>query len=161
MATGIAGFQGLLDAFMALNQLGATAAGYISNRRTDRALEQYGEALEEDALREGRAILGEQRAAFAKSGVDPGTGTPARVQRHQRAMNRLAAGRARYSPELQRFRLNQQNALDTGAGVSAALGMLGKGVLDYYQNRRRPMSMLDGDTSSMNYDPRRAGNWIA
>lgn len=131
----LAAFQATLAALQSVNQVGATAAGFLSERRTATALDQYGQSLYEDSLREGRALLGAQRVAFAKSGVDPGTGTPLDIQRRQRVSNQLQAMRSRYGPQLTEFRLKQQSALETGTGLTAAATTLGKGILDYYQNK--------------------------
>lgn len=136
-------------ASMAAQALGAAAAVQSSNNQAasadynakvgeanaQQASMQAG-AAEEATRRRSALILGEQRAAFVQSGVDPSSGTGLLAQQQSATNAELDALNARYSGIVQSRGLMAQSALDRRqsqiygnnasiAGVGGALSTFG------------------------------------
>jgi len=77
-------------------------------------------AAVDDSLRESARLMGAQRAAYAKSGVDVGSGTPLDVLAETAAESELEALRVRYG-----YKAARQN--QKTAGLTAFTAGLAKG----------------------------------
>ena len=108
-----------LTAMVALGQAGAGAAGTVAGLREARLQEDLARQATEERRRQGRQLLAAQRVAFAKGGVDLGTGTPTDVLAVTAGEEERAALRAAM-PFQSRARAARQ------AGISAGLSGLGR-----------------------------------
>ncbi len=109
-----------LPAISALASVGSGITGMVQSQTNQKMLKAEQRAAIDDSLREQARLAGAQRVAYAKGGVDVGSGTPLDVMAETAAEADLQALRIKYG--YQAARTNQQTA-----GLSALAGGLAKG----------------------------------
>jgi hypothetical protein len=113
--------SGVMEALSAASSIGAGATGYVTSRRNAKQLEEVGAIAEGEALRESAQLLARQRVAYAKAGVDVGSGTPLDVLSQTAEQEALSALRVRYGYERASYDERQ-------AGTAALTGGLFEGA---------------------------------
>jgi hypothetical protein len=109
------------DALSAASSVGSGVTGLVTARRNASALEEAGEIIRGESLRESARLLGAQRAAFAKAGVDVGSGTPLDVLAETAEQEALSALRLKYG-------YDQAAYTERQAGIAALTGGLFEGA---------------------------------
>ena len=127
------GSSGALDALSAGSGIGAGIAGMAIANQNAKQLRQAGAMAESDSLRESARLLGSQRAAYAKAGVDVGSGTPLDVLASTAEQETLRAMRARYG---YRTAARTEKLYGIGA-LSAGVSKAANTILTGYQTRAK------------------------
>lgn len=125
--------QMLLEALSAASRVGSGITGIVTANRNARALEEAGQIAQGESLRESARLLGAQRAAYAKAGVDVGSGTPLDVLAETAEQEALSALRIKYSYDSAAYNERQY-------GVASLTRELFEGastVLTGYNHRKR------------------------
>jgi len=128
--------SGLGGITSALNQQGSAEYNAAMGRSNAEMASMQAGAAEEAQRRKAELLLGEQRAAFVQSGVDPSSGTGLLVQNQSARNAEMDALNVRYQGLLQGRGLLAQSQLDTRqaaiygqnatlTGVNAALSTYG------------------------------------
>lgn len=107
---------GALLGLLALGQVGVGVGGLFAGRKQADFQEELAAVAVDDRRREAKRLLARQRVAFAKGGVDIGTGTPVDVQAVTAGEEELSALRAGFPFQVrgERFRTEGRNALARG-----------------------------------------------
>ena len=118
-------------------QFGGGIGGFLQGRTNAKILKRRGEQEAAIARRQGVKRVGAQRAAFAKSGVDPNVGTPLDVTTKTAEEAAVDALRLRFAAENEaRFATRQGvNAL-IGGVLGAGSTLLGEFARDKGPKRR-------------------------
>ncbi len=117
---------------MGISAIGDILGGISAYQRSKAAaktLNRIGAEAYKERLREGKLLLGAQRAAFAKSGVDVGVGTPVDVVAYTAGLEFLAARQIQqaYKREARATKLAGTAALMSGLSLGG--GKAAEGVI--------------------------------
>ncbi|MGH7533946.1 MAG: hypothetical protein ACREMG_00025 [Gemmatimonadales bacterium] len=117
-----------------ISAIGDILGGISAMQRSKAAaktLKRIGHEATRERLLEGQRLLGAQRVAFAKGGVDPGTGSALDVQAETAGIEMLAARRIQsaYDREAAAIKLAGQAALLSGLSLGG--GKAAEGAIRY------------------------------
>lgn len=113
---------------------GVQAAKYA--RESARATEGIGEIEADRIRREGRKLMGRQRAAYARAGVAIGTGTPLQVLMDTAETIELDALRAKYGADVEAQRTRTEGRIVRSQSIMGALGTGGQMLGSYLQYKQ-------------------------